>query len=176
MGESNWTNAGVKLSTPHCLESSISCEGQTLSIVFTGQKLLDFQKGCGPLFDVHCLVVEATVEVHPDQTVVGFVTDLNFGYGRSAGTRISVLGDFAGSQGGIEFDILRQAEATEDKNIAVHRRFSPQALRYAGNGLCGSGGLVPYRLSLLVTIQRESVDEYGDFFLNEVEVHAILQG
>lgn len=170
-----WTNPIVSLSTPRCVESAVTSNAQDLAVVFKGKKLLELQQGCGALFEMHSFVFQASLNIPADKLVNGFLTDLSFGYARSRGTRISLLADIAGSQTTLKFNFMQQARESELEALSIHRAFSAQGLQSSGGGQVGSfGPVVPYQISLLVTIHRESIDDYGHFFLDGIDVSAIV--
>ena len=137
--------------------------------------MLEFQKGDGPSFQTHAIVFEAQVHVDDDKRVVGFVTQLPFGYGKTAGTRIALLADVAGSMRSLEYDFAISGAPDPLEPLVFHRWFSPQGLRNAGGGQSGSfGPVVPYRMALLVTIQRETQDDSGHFVLDGLDVFPVV--
>lgn len=175
MSETHWTNAAVTLSTPQCLSPRITDNAQDLAVAFSGKKMLQLPQGSGPLFQMHSLVFEAQVHLDPDKKVVGFVTELTHGYGKSAGTRIALLADIAGSNESLEYDFAAVGTPDPLEPLVLHRWFSPQGLHHSGAGQSGtSGPVVHYRLALMVTIQRETTDDSGHFFLDGLDVFPVV--
>ena len=102
MNDSVWSNSAVTLSAPHCLTPQYVASGPNLSISFSSD-VFRLEKDEGPHFQTHALVIEAQVNTSEKEFVVGFVTDIILDFGKSAGTRIAILADVAGTNDAVEF-------------------------------------------------------------------------
>ena len=139
MTDTVWSMYSVALSSPKCLSPQAMANGSDLGFVFTAEKFRQ-EKDSGPSFQSHAPVIEAQVDFLEKDSVVGFMTDLTFGFGKSAGTRISILADVAGTED--SFELGFDAPGTEDALVPlrIDRHFSVQGLHTAGAGSTGRSG------------------------------------
>jgi hypothetical protein len=173
-----WGDAKVTLSVPNPLAVSCTSNGDDFSAVFSHA---GFRLDPGTGFTCQTLAVSIRVPVHlaAGKQLVGYRQVLNFSVGRTPGVRVLIVADLAGTLQSVEFpfqtppaDGAGSGDETQEP-LDSKVSFSPQGLEIGdGKGLFGP--VADYVATILVTIQRRSLQEHGSVQLDGLDVAPVL--
>jgi hypothetical protein len=103
---------------------------------------------------------------------------LTFGVTKSAGVRVLIVADYAGTMDSVAFDFTTPpasgAPQAEAVLLAPRLSFSPQGLEIGdGNGLFAP--VADYSATITVTILRRNLDESGIVQIDGLDVRPVIR-
>lgn len=172
--ETIWGCPEVVISAPTALDMQFTrIDNHLAAVVVDG--VLRLEAGDGPTSLTQVVSLRAPISVAEGRLIVGYLQDLTIGVERSAGIRVLVVADLAGTLKTLEFDFGSPAAPLQDDQLRLVRVFSPQGLEAAANfGLGLPGPVADYTATISITIQRRTTAETGLVKVEGLDVFAIL--
>jgi hypothetical protein len=178
--DSIWGCGELVFAAPKALAVNFSSVGNNFAAVFS-DATLSVDPGTGPTSLTQVLSIKVPINVPTGQLLIGYLQHLVFGVERSAGARVLVVTDLAGTLKVVEFDFRTPAGAEADPATLPpdpaslpqdHIVFGPQGMEFGLGGLISP--VADYHATIMLTIQRRSIHEHVLLHLQEFDVTPIL--
>jgi hypothetical protein len=172
-----WGEASVDFTAPRAVTVELASNGPDFSAVFP-ESAFRFDPGEGPLSLTHVVALRVKVNLPAGQQLAGYRQVLQFGVGRTPGVRALIVVDLAGTLRTVEFDYQTppadpSTADEEQEPMAFLRVFSAQGMELGDpNGLVGAAP--DYVATVLITLQRRSLQEHGSLQLDGLDVYPCL--
>jgi len=167
----SWGEPAILIASPKCVGLHSVAAYPELSLAFSSFRV-DLPAGDGPLVQSQAFVTHIPFAAKPDFPIIGFVLDLDLAGERTGATRAGVIIESMGTSKLLEFSRRDAAEVISES----HRIFIAPGLAQAGGGIMGAHGqnYPDIVITVLVTAQRETVDDHIFVDIDEVRIMAIV--
>jgi hypothetical protein len=163
-----------EFSVPFDAAAQLVTIGNELSAVFPGGELR-FDQGTGPTSLTQVMSISASVTIPAGQQLIGYLQQLQYGVTRTAGVRVLIVADLAGTLKTVELGYDPATAPGQDAPIIVASVFSLQGLESASADNLGlSAPVADYAATISVTIQRRTLTETATVQVTGLDVEACL--